>query len=110
MLFLSLVVFVAINCTYTLYKTQLYNLSGTKWIPNLQKHHISKVNENDNTTYPYIEAPFVEFCSDYLEYIMQYAPTIFFMLKTNQRARAFYYIVLSIFIALLNNGMKIAWR
>lgn len=32
------------------------------------------------------------------------------MLKTNQRARAFYYICLSSFVAVLNNGMKIAWH
>lgn len=41
---------------------------------------------------------------------IEYVPSCFFMLKTNQRARAFYYILLSTFISIINNALKVAFR
>jgi membrane-associated phospholipid phosphatase len=41
---------------------------------------------------------------------IEFLPSFFFMLKTNQRARAFYYIGLSSFIAIFNNALKVGFR
>lgn len=55
-------------------------------------------------------APLIGLYSTYMLDAIEYLPSCFFMLKTNQRARAFYYICLSTFIAILNNALKVGFR
>ena len=92
---ISLVVYIILNATYILYARPLYEWSGTTLLPKMQEGR-----EN---------YPFINWYSDYLEYFFQLTPTAFFLLKTNQRHRAFYYIVLCSFSPVLNNLMKVAW-
>ena len=53
--------------------------------------------------------PIIKFYSKYVLDGIEFLPSCFFMLKTNQRARAFYYIALSSFIAILNNALKVGF-
>lgn len=48
--------------------------------------------------------------SDWVEYGLEYGPVIFFMLKTNQRARAFYYIVFISIVVMTNNMLKVIYK
>lgn len=52
----------------------------------------------------------VRIYSDYMEEFLKYGPVFFFMLKTNQRARAFYYLTFFTFIALANNELKVIYQ
>lgn len=48
--------------------------------------------------------------SDWEEWILEFGPVFFFLLKTNQRPRAFYYIIFISFVMIMNNLLKVMYQ
>lgn len=48
--------------------------------------------------------------SDWVENILEFGPVFFFLLKTNQRPRAFYYIIFISFVVITNNLLKVMYK